>query len=183
MTFQAYLDAVKAQTGKTPADFAPLAKKKGLVKVGEIVAWLKADYALGHGHATAVAHVLTTAGQPPVSDDDAIAKHFAGKKAVWRQPYDSLLAKLHKFGPDVRVGAGKSYLSLLRGDKKFGILIPATPERFDIGLKLKGVPAEGPLEAGGDWNAMVTHRVRITAPKDINAQVLAWLKRAYEAAG
>jgi len=29
---------------------------------------------------------------------------------------------------------------------------------------------------------MVTHRVRISDPKDINAQVLAWLKQAYQAA-
>jgi len=29
---------------------------------------------------------------------------------------------------------------------------------------------------------MVTHRVRISDPQDINAQVLAWLKQAYQAA-
>jgi Domain of unknown function (DUF4287) len=30
MSFQAYLDAVKAKTGKTPADFAKLASQKEL---------------------------------------------------------------------------------------------------------------------------------------------------------
>ena len=29
---------------------------------------------------------------------------------------------------------------------------------------------------------MVTHRVRITNPKEINAEVLAWLMQAYDAA-
>ena len=62
------------------------------------------------------------------------------------------------------------------------IVEPATPERFDIGLKLKGVAPAGRLEPAGAWNAMVTHRVRVSDPKQIDAQVLAWLKLAYTAA-
>ncbi|HPH65221.1 MAG TPA: DUF5655 domain-containing protein [Kofleriaceae bacterium] len=72
-------------------------------------------------------------------------------------------------------------MNLLRGKKKFAILQPAV-ERLDIGIKLKGVAADGRLEAASSWNAMVTHRVRISAAKDINAEVLAWLKQAYAAA-
>jgi hypothetical protein len=45
MSFQAYLDTIKAKTGKTPDDFGALAARKGLlgpdVKAGEVVAWLK----------------------------------------------------------------------------------------------------------------------------------------------
>ena len=55
MSFQAYLDTVKEQTGKTVADFKMLAAEKGLSKHGEVVAWLRQDFGLGHGHATAVA--------------------------------------------------------------------------------------------------------------------------------
>jgi Domain of unknown function (DUF4287) len=62
MTFQAYLDNIKAKTGKTPEDFEKLARKNGLlepgVKAGQIVAWLKKDFALGHGHAMAIYAVL-----------------------------------------------------------------------------------------------------------------------------
>jgi hypothetical protein len=45
MSFQAYIDNIRAKTGKTPEDFKKLAEKKGLlkpeVKAMEIVAWLK----------------------------------------------------------------------------------------------------------------------------------------------
>lgn len=62
MSFQAYLDNIKAKTGKTPADFKKLAAQKGLLdagtKAGEIVAWLKKDFELGHGHAMAIFAVL-----------------------------------------------------------------------------------------------------------------------------
>jgi hypothetical protein len=63
MSFQAYIDNIKTKTGKGPADFKTLAEKKGFlqkgklnpsVKAGEIVAWLKKDFELGHGHAMAI---------------------------------------------------------------------------------------------------------------------------------
>jgi hypothetical protein len=58
MSFQAYIDNIKAKTGKTPEDFKRLAEKKGLLKPGvkamEIVGWLKKGHGLGHGHAMAI---------------------------------------------------------------------------------------------------------------------------------
>ena len=63
MSFQAYLDNIKAKTGKKPEEFVKLAEKKKFiqkgvldpkVKAGEIVQWLKDDFDLGHGHAMAV---------------------------------------------------------------------------------------------------------------------------------
>jgi hypothetical protein len=58
MSFQAYIDNIKAKTGKTPEDFKKLAEKKGLlkpeVKAMEVVNWLKKEFGLGHGHAMAI---------------------------------------------------------------------------------------------------------------------------------
>lgn len=67
MTFQAYIDNIQAKTGKTPADFKQLATQKGWmergklradVKAMQVVAWLKEDFDLGHGHAMAIVAVL-----------------------------------------------------------------------------------------------------------------------------
>jgi Domain of unknown function (DUF4287) len=67
VSFQAYLDNIAAKTGKSPADFKELAREKGFlsggklraeVKAGEIVAWLKKDFQLGHGHAMAIVALL-----------------------------------------------------------------------------------------------------------------------------
>lgn len=70
MSFQAYLDAVEAKTGKTPNEIIELAKAKGFddpsVKATEIVTWLKDDFALGHGHAMAMVHVIKKG--PKISD-------------------------------------------------------------------------------------------------------------------
>ena len=63
MSFQSYLDNIKAKTGKSPDDFKKLAEKKGFLKDGqliktvkatEITNWLKDEFELGHGHAMAI---------------------------------------------------------------------------------------------------------------------------------
>jgi hypothetical protein len=63
MSFQAYIDNIKAKTGKTPGDFKKLAEQKGFlkngqlkegIKAGQIIAWLKEDFDLGHGHSMAI---------------------------------------------------------------------------------------------------------------------------------
>ncbi len=66
MTFQAYLDNIKAKTGKTPDDFRQLATESGVLnpsmKAGELVAWLKQEFELGHGHSMAVWAVFKDKG-------------------------------------------------------------------------------------------------------------------------
>jgi hypothetical protein len=67
MSFQGYLTNIEAKTGKSPADFrAYAASKEWLadgklrpdIKAGTIVADLKEQFALGHGHAMAIVALL-----------------------------------------------------------------------------------------------------------------------------
>jgi hypothetical protein len=182
MTYQAYLDNIQAKTGKNPDDFRALARQKGLTKYPEIMTWLKSEFGLGHGHANAIAHEIVNAEAPKVKPDERISILFSGNKEKWRRPYDALVAKLSGFGADVTVAPTNTYISLLRGRRKFGIVQPSAAERLDIGIKLKDVSPDGRLESAGTWNAMVTHRVRISEPDQIDKELLAWLKKAYEAA-
>lgn len=67
MSFQAYLDTIQAKTGQSPADLRAYAAWQGYmdddrlkpgIKAGTIVADLKRDFGLGHGHAMAVYALL-----------------------------------------------------------------------------------------------------------------------------
>lgn len=67
MSFQAYLDNIETNTGKNPDDFIVHADAQGWLtdgalrpdrKVGGIVADLKRDFGLGHGHAMAIVAYL-----------------------------------------------------------------------------------------------------------------------------
>ena len=61
----------------------------------------------------------------------------------------------------------KAYVSLRRR-KQFGCLQPSTATRFDVGINLKGVAPAGRLEASGSFNAMVSHRVRVSDVKEVD---------------
>lgn len=85
MSFQAYLDNIEAKTGKTPNDFIAMATEKGFskdTKSGEIVAWLKEDFGLGHGHAMAMAHVIKNGAK--------ISTKHVGTDGVHRDESDTL---------------------------------------------------------------------------------------------
>ena len=67
MSFQAYLDNIKTKTGNSADDFKAMAEQNGFtqdgelkssVKASDIVKWLKDDFGLGHGHATAIYALL-----------------------------------------------------------------------------------------------------------------------------
>lgn len=182
MSFQAYLDNVRAKTGKTPKDFARLARAKGLAQHGELVKWLKKDFELGHGHATAIAGVIRKGDAPPTTIHEKFDAIFAGSKAPWKEPCGRIIERAKRFGPDVAVNVGKTYISLLNGEKKFAILQPSAASRLDVGIKCKTLKVAGRLEAAGQWNAMVTHRVRVAQPKELDAEIIGWLKQAYSKA-
>ena len=180
MSFQAYLDNIQTKTGKTPVDFKAMAAEKSLTKPAEIIAWLKSDFGLGHGHAMAIVHLIVHEEYRKASPDDKVGKLFSGNKAKWRKSYDELVNKVTTFGTDVSTSAGQTYVNLLRCGKKFGIVQPSSADRLDIGIKLKGVEPAGGPEAAGSWNAMVTHRVRITDPGQVDMELFEWLKKAYD---
>lgn len=85
MSFQAYLDSIEEKTGKTPNDFIALATEKGFnksTKTGEIVAWLKEEFSLGHGHAMAMSHVIRNGAK--------ISEKHVGTDGVHRDESDTL---------------------------------------------------------------------------------------------
>ena len=54
-----YFPAIEKKYGRPIADWKALIRESPLTRHMELVAWLKADHGLGHGHANAlVAHTL-----------------------------------------------------------------------------------------------------------------------------
>ncbi|HLL66298.1 MAG TPA: DUF4287 domain-containing protein [Micromonosporaceae bacterium] len=61
MSYQAYLDAIEAKTGRTPKQLLDEAERRGYgsqTKAAVVVGWLKEEYDLGRGHAMALYGVL-----------------------------------------------------------------------------------------------------------------------------
>jgi hypothetical protein len=182
MSYQAYIDAVEQKTGTSMAEFRRLAMSRGFLapetKAGEVVTWLKSEFGLGHGHAMAVYGVIRSSVEPSRTPRDRIDAHFRGRRAAWTETYRRITDAVAGFGGDASVKAGETYISLLRNGKKFAILHVGV-RHFDIGIKLKSAAAGERLRRSGSWNAMVTHRVRIASPAELDREVLAWLRAAY----
>lgn len=61
MSYQAYLDAIEAKTGKTPQELLDEAVSRGYgpgTQASVVVEWLQDDYGVGRGHAMALFGVL-----------------------------------------------------------------------------------------------------------------------------
>ncbi len=172
---------MKSRTGRSLDEWLKITARAKLSKHGEIVKLLKADHGLGHGFANLVAHRTLGSDAGSSGADDLLATQYAGPKAALRPIYDRLINAVKGFGQDVELSPKKAYVSLRRS-KQFGLIQPSTATRLDLGLNLKGAPAKDRLEVAGAWNAMCTHRVRLAAAGDVDAEVRAWLKQAYDAA-
>ncbi|WP_428408029.1 DUF4287 domain-containing protein [Hyphococcus sp.] len=174
---------MKANTGKTLEQWIAIAKKSDEEKHGQVVKHLKAEHGLTHGFANLVAHkyLKSDAGSAEGGDHALIAAQYAGAKAELKPIYDALIKAAKALGKDVEIAPKKTYVSLRR-NKQFALIQPSTKTRVDLGLNMKDEPANGRLEKSGSFNAMVSHRVKLEKPADVDKDVKAWLKKAYSQA-
>jgi hypothetical protein len=173
---------LEEKTGRSLDAWVAIARGAGLNKHGQIVALLKKEHGLTHGYANQIAlRALKTDDAPAAGSADLVEAQYAGAKAAVRPIHDALVAAIRKFGPDTEFAPKKAYVSLRRA-KQFGVIQPSTATRVDVGLVLKGVKPVGRLEAAGSFNAMVTHRVRVGNIAEIDAELIAWLRSAYDQA-
>ncbi len=86
MSFQAYLDTIERNTGKTPREFVALAEAKGFtepgVRAAPILAWLREEFGLGRGHGMALVHVFR--------HGDRISARHVGSGGTHSDPSDRL---------------------------------------------------------------------------------------------
>ncbi|MCK6477232.1 MAG: DUF4287 domain-containing protein [Phycisphaerales bacterium] len=172
---------LKEATGKSIDQWVAIAAKTGLQKHGQLVACLKTDHGLTHGYANLVAHRTFKSAASDADPSDLVAAQYAGPKHALRPVYEALAEAVSEFGPDVELSPKKAYVSVRRA-KQFAIFQPSTATRLDVGINLNGVAPSERLEESGSFNSMVTHRVRVGGLNDVDAQLVGWLRRAYDAA-
>ncbi|MCZ7603989.1 MAG: DUF4287 domain-containing protein [Melioribacteraceae bacterium] len=175
------IENLHKNTGKTLEQWVEIVKKENFVKHGEMLKFLKEKHGLTHGFANLVAH--KTRGSDAGSAEntsDLITKQYQGKEHL-KPIYDKLISEIKKFGKDVEIAPKNAYVSLRR-KKQFAILNPATKTRFEIGFNLKGEEAKGKLVTEKP-NSMCSHKINIADISEIDKEIIAWMKKAYDNAG
>jgi len=176
---------IEKRTGKSLDQLSAIVRKSGLSKHGEIRDMLKRDLSMGHGDANGLVHHIlqsrgpSQAGGKTPASDDVVAALYTGAKAALRPIHDKLMAEISTFG-EMEVAPKKTYLSLRR-KKQFAMIGPATNTRVEVGLNMKGVPGTERLAAMPP-NSMCNYKVKLSDPAEVDAALIAWLKRAYESA-
>jgi hypothetical protein len=175
---------IENKYGKPIDEWFVIIAASGLTKHTDVVAMLKTAHGLAHGAAHRVGLLArqAAAGPADAGQDDAVGALYIGKKAGLRPLHDALMSVIGGFGDDVEVSPKKGYLSLRRR-KQFAMIQPSAAGRIDLGLILPDARPEGRLEPAAGFNALFTHRVRVTGEADIDEQLVGWLRRAYDLAG
>ena len=175
---------IEKRTGKSLAELTALVKGSGLTRHGELVTMLKTSLGMGHGDANTLVHtVLKSDGQSAahgLSAGAVLDALYTGPKADLRPIHDKLLGALQKFG-GFEEAPKKTYVSYRR-KKQFAMIGPATKTQVEVGLNMKGVKPTDRLQelpAGG----MCNYKVRVGAASEVDAELIGWIRTAYDAAG
>jgi hypothetical protein len=158
------------RTGVTLREWVMLLRMDGPAGTKEEqVAWLRERYGLGKVQAAVVA-------------DQARGDDSLGAESAIQPIADKLLTAAQSLGVDVRVEPHRSYVPLIRRNP-FAVVTRAPHDRIDLGLALPGTKQTGsrliPVRRS-DSATRITHHVEISRSEDVDAEVLSWLRKAYE---
>lgn len=173
-------EGLLAKTGKTLAHWIEVVQASKLEKHKAIMDFLKSEHGFTHGFANFVALKARKSDAGSHAPEDLVEKQYTGKESL-RPIYEQLIAEIVVFGTDITQTPKKDSVSLIR-KKQFALIKPATKTRIDLGLKLKGKDTGERLENSGPFGAMCTHRVRLTNIEEVDAELIAWIREAYEMA-
>lgn len=178
---------IQRRSGRTIVELHAALDASGLTKHADKRSWLMAEYGLGYGDANAVVTVqgknlgdLGPAGSPAPDDTDPLDSIYTGAKAHLRALHEAVIAAVDELG-DYEQAPKKAYVSLRRR-KQFAMVGPATKDLVEVGLNVKGLPPAPRLKelpAGG----MCQYAVRLGSAAEVDADLRAWLRAAYESAG
>jgi len=176
---------VEKRSGKSLAELVKLLEASGLLKFGEKRDYLKRELGMGHGDANAVVTYANDKDRPGkraavATPGQVLDEIYSGKKADLRPIHELLIKKLVKFGAH-ETAPKKGYVSLRR-KKQFATIGPSTQTRVDVGLNVKGLAATSRLLAEPPGK-MCNYKVGLTSIDDIDDELIAWIRTAYDGAG
>ena len=181
---QTQINNIQKKTGKTLAQLAAVAKKSGLTKHGELRDMFKSELGLGHGDANALVHAVLksdgTSAAEGKSTDAVLDEIYTGAKAAQRPIHEALMKHINKFG-EFEIVPKKGYVSLRR-KKQFAMIGPKTNTRFEVGINGKEFKKNARL-AEQPKGSMCNYVVPLTDAKEVDAELVAWIKSAFEQAG
>jgi len=180
---QTQLYNIQKKTGKTLAELSAIAAKSGLTKHGELRDMFKEKLGLGHGDANSLVHAILksdgTRAAEGKAEDAVLDEIYSGAKAGFRPIHEKLMKEINKFG-EFEIVPKKGYVSLRR-KKQFAMIGPKTNTRFEVGINAKDLKKNARL-LEQPKGSMCNYVVNVSVAQDVDAELIAWIKSAFEGA-
>jgi hypothetical protein len=168
---------LRSRTGQDVAAWTGRITAAGLRDEQSLRAWLTAEGVTGYPQALLVWESFGYPGFLIADAEQLIDGQYADRPQL-RPILDAVLAVLPALGP-VTVQARGTYVSLVSPRRTFAVVQATTKSRVDLGLRLAGARPEGRLREAKNVG-QATVRIPLSTPGDVDEEVLAWLRRAYE---
>ena len=181
---EAVARSMKERTGKTLEEWVGIVQESNLDPLDQnaVRKWLKAEHGIPQNSQWAIADAAARdAGWVRPEVEDFVEQQYSGAKSSLRPIFDRLRTILEDLGEDVRMEGRSSYIPFVR-KRQFVAIAPATRTRVDVGLRYTNAPVSEfivPAKAPGQ----ATHKVSFSSEDEINEDVIALLREAYEQNG
>ena len=174
---ETWIGVLKKQTGKDLEYWNARIRKKRFADAQRLKEWLAGQDVTGYAEQLLV---MEHFGYPDFfssSADELIDGQYADRQHL-RPIYEAVVASARAFG-ELVIQARKGYVSLLTSKRTFARVRATTRDRIDLGLRLEGLQPRGRLKASRIHETMPV-QVSLSDVKDLDPQVLNWLRKAYE---
>ena len=175
---------LRERTGHTLDEWVAMVDAAGLDPLDQTAVrrWLTAEHGVPQHSQRATADAAArAAGWERPTVEGYVDSQYTGAKAALRPIYDRLAEELFALGDDVTAEGRSTYTPFVRA-RQFAAIAPSTRTRVDLGLRFTDPPASARLLTASPVG-QCTHRVALTDVNEVDDEVHALLRAAYEQNG
>lgn len=172
---------MEANTGKSVQEWMKLVERECSLDRAERKQWLVAQGVGSVAAGCICDRLLGEMGPEDYDPERLVAEQYQGKRAGLLPIYTRFIEMAEKLGAEVKVSPCKTMVPLYR-NHVFAQAKPASNARVDIGLALGDLPVSGRLVDTGGFakKDRITHRIPVMDVSEMDDEVAAWLKKAFD---
>jgi hypothetical protein len=173
----AWIRILENQTGKNLGHWNARIRKEEFADARSLETWLAQQNVTGYAQQLLVMERFGYPDFLTASADELIAAQYADRPHL-HPIYEAIVAAARNLG-EVVVQARKGYVSLVTPRRTFARVQATTKNRVDLGLRLDGQKPGGRLQPSRIHETMEL-QISFTAPDEVDAEALGWLKKAFD---
>ena len=167
---------LEERTGKGVATWNRRIKKEGLDDEKSLRAWLTKQGVIGYAQTLLVMERFGYPDFMTATADELIDGQYTDRPQL-RPIFDAVVEAAVGLG-EVTIQARKTFVSLVSPRRTFARVQPTTRNRVDLALRLDRPKPGGRLQPSKIHETMSV-QISLTSVKEVDAEAVRWLRRAY----